>query len=200
MAGMAFSAGWKRCNPQFKIFTVKKDIIYFILFIIPTLSVDFIYLGQLFFLEKFPGNPVINSMIIFISDFSSAYISGKLMNIYPRKKLIIVFYIISTLASIVFPFIKDNILLAYIMLTINTFAICINYPAVFVYASEIFDVDIRNSAVGLLLIISNFVIAYEKPILDCFYSPYNLYAIVCAASGIAIYMIDKETFVPQSDL
>jgi hypothetical protein len=151
------------------------------------LSMNFTYYGQILNIEKVSGNFFFNNLIVYIGEIIAELSSVFLMNKYKRVELIFGCFVISTVLSFLinilevysmFPLVKT------ITILVNSYFISVVFVAVYTYAVEIFDPDVKNTMNCLLNVISNIFMIFSPLLLDLFTTPYATYGIV---SGIAAW-------------
>jgi MFS family permease len=183
-------------GPYIKILTAKNDLGNFLKFIIPYITVFFVYYGQLMFLEKIPGDPQFNSLLIFTSELFSPNLAGFLLTKTSRKLIITVFSLICIICCLIFPQ-TDNALFQSFLIFTNCFSICVILVVNYVFSAEAFDSSIKTSAISVLLLIANVAMIFGDILMNVFPSPFYMFALMCAATIFSVSSI-KENYEIKS--
>jgi MFS family permease len=184
-------------GPYVKILTARNDLGNFIKFIIPYITIFFVYYGQLMFVEKLPGDVQLNSLLIFTSELFSPNLAGYLLTKTSRKLILSIFHIICIICSLLFTQISNPIILSILLFT-NCFSICVNLVVTYVFTAEVFDSSIKTSAMSVLLLIANLSLVFGDLLMNVFPSPFYMFALMCASTIFSISSI-KENYENKSN-
>jgi MFS family permease len=183
-------------NPYIKILTARNDLGNFLKFVIPYMTIFFVYYGQLMFVEKLPGDVQLNSLLIFTSELFSPNLAGYLLTKTSRKLILSVFHIICIICSLLFTQISNPIILSVLLFT-NCFCICVNLVVTYVFTAEVFDSSIKTSAMSVLLLVANLTLVFGDVLMEVFPSPFYMFALMCGCTIFSISSI-KENYERKS--
>lgn len=178
-------------GPYLKIFSRSKDLENMVKLMIPFITVNFVYYGQLMFVEKLPGNVKINSFLIFFSELFSPNLAGYLLKSQSRRKIITVFHSLCILVCIIFPHVQNELIVSFLIFS-NSFCICVNLVTTYVLSAEVFDTSIKSSANGLLILLANCPMVVGDLLMGIFPSPFYLFAILCGFSIFSVLKVAEK--------
>lgn len=179
-------------KPYINIFYKRKQLVNLLKLSIPFITINFVYFGQLMFLELIPGDPRTNSFLIFSSEILAPNLAAWLMLYMGRKNILNFFYLCSLICCLALAYVKNSFT-ASLLLFLNSFSIALNFVAAYVFAAEVFPTSIKTSANGLLILIGNFSLVIGDYLMKIFPSPFYLFILFNLGSIVSIYTM-KETF------
>jgi hypothetical protein len=188
----SFSIVYALFKPYMIIFYKRRQLGNLLKLILPFITINFVYFGQLMFLERLPGDPKTNSYLIFFSQILAPNLAGWLMQFMGRKKILYFFHMCCIMFCLALAN-TQNEFTASILLFLNSFSICLCFVVSYVFAAEVFPSIIKTSAKGLLILIGNFSLVIGDLLMSIFPTPYYLFALICLGSIFSINIM-KETY------
>lgn len=162
----------------------------FLFFLLPYLSVMIGYYGQLMFVEKLPGNILLNSFLIYSSDIMAPNVAGYILRFFGRKKILTIFHACSIFICLNLPHIPVGMLYT-IILFLNCFIINFINVATDIFAAESFDSSVKSSAMGLLILSGFLSNVFVDSLMDLFGTPFYLFALLSLFSIASIYNLKE---------
>jgi hypothetical protein len=188
----SFSIIYALFKPYMIIFYKRRQLGNLLKLILPFITINFVYYGQLMFLERLPGDPKTNSFLIFFSEILAPNLAGWLMQFMGRKKILYFFHMCCIVFCLALAHIQNEFT-ASILLFLNSFSICLCFVVSYVFAAEVFPTSIKTSANGLLILIGNFSLVIGDLLMSIFPTPFYLFALICLGSIFSINIM-KETY------
>jgi len=171
----------------------------FFLLIIPYLSCMIDYYGQIIFIEKLPGNILLNSFILYVSDLISPNIAGYLISFLSRKKALTIFHSGIIILGLILPMVPVGVFYS-ILLFVNIFLINSVEVATDIFAAESFDSSIKSSAMGLLILSGFSAVVFGDMLMDIVGTPFYLFAILSVCSIASIYYLkEPDVYLEEGD-
>jgi len=162
----------------------------FFLFLFPYLSIMIDYYGQLIFIDKIPGNILLNSFILYLSDFISPNIAGYIMSFSKRKQTLTIFHSGIIIVGLILPMVPEGVFYS-ILLFFNCFLINSIEVGTDIFAAESFDASIKSSAMLLLILCGFSAVVFGDTLMDFVGTPFYLFAILSVCSIVAIYYLKE---------
>jgi MFS family permease len=184
-------------KPYINIFYKRRQLLNLIKLTLPFITINFVYYGQLMFLERLPGDPKTNSFLIFFSELIAPNLAGWLMQFTGRKKILYFFHVCCIIFCLALAHV-NNEFASTILLFLNSFSIAFSFVVSYVFAAEVFPTSIKTSANGLLILIGNFSLVIGDLLMSIFPSPFYLFALICLGSIFSISTM-KETYKEKSE-
>jgi hypothetical protein len=179
--------------PYMKIFYKRKQLLNLIKLSLPFITVNFVYYGQLMFIDRLPGDAKFNSFLIFTSELFAPNLAGYLLQFTGRIKILCFFHVSSIIFSLLLSM-ASNPWTISVLLFFNSFSIALNFVVSYVYAAEVFPTSIKSSANGVLILIGNFSLVVGDVLMDLLPSPFYLFALFSLGSiGSLITMKETKT-------
>ncbi len=181
------------------LYKQKTDRYNFLKMILPMGAFNFLYFTQLMFIERIPGDIATNSFLIFAQELISPSVGMYLTQKFNRKNVIVISYFITFILCMIFPLLvsmetstSGNIAFyinSFMVLSIN-FISCMAVANIFILLSEIFSVNVRSTATGLIQIIISLSVIMSADILNLFSSPFYIYAFLFGFGTYSLYLLD----------
>ncbi len=177
-------------KPYMTIFYKRKPLGNVLKLTLPFITINFVYYGQLMFIERLPGNAKTNSFLIFFSQIVAPILAGWLLKFMGRKQILFFFFFCCIILSGSLTQIRNEFQ-ASLLLFLNSFSINVCFVVSYVFAVEVFPTSIKTSACGLLILIGNFSLVIGDLLMSIFPSPFYLFALFCLGSIFSISNIEE---------
>jgi len=168
-------------GPYMDILTSKTHILTYLKFLPIFITINVIYYGQLFNVEKLSGDVYIATFIIFSSELGGELIAAIILQYSDRKKVLFNCLICNGVLYFLAIF-SNNVILRYFVTFGGSVSISVAFIAVYIYTAETFEVEVKNSMGALLNISSVLFMVFFPYIVELFPNIFVLFSSICFLS------------------
>lgn len=183
-------------GPYFKIFMNKENIFTFLKFLPAYITVNLIYYGQLFYIEKISENVYLGIFIIYSSEITGDLLLTLYLHKTERKKAI---YYCCILCAILYfiAHLFDHDILRMIMIFLGCIVLSFMYIVVYVIGAETFEIEIKTTMSSLLTNISCVALICFPYFVNAFGGIFFVFSLLCLIT-LSVNGYLKETNTQNS--
>lgn len=168
-------------GPYIEIFKNPKYFWTYIKFLPIYITVNVIYYGQIFNVEKLSDDVYVTTFIIFIAEFIGEFIAGMIMHNSERKKILNLCLFVNGVLYFIAIF-TENIYIRYLVTFGGSIFITIAFIALYIFAAESYDIEIKNSLTSLLSNSSCLFMIFFPYILKLLPNIFVIFSFICFSS------------------
>ncbi|CAH2087180.1 unnamed protein product [Euphydryas editha] len=168
------------------------------------ITCTFVYYGLSINSVSLAGNKYVNFMLVAFVEIPANIVCLLVLDRFGRKKVLIITYVLSACLCISLSFLpKDQKWLSLVLYLLGKFSITVSYSSVYIYVSEVFPTNVRQSLLAICSSIGRVgsTLAPLTPLLTLYYDnlPAIFFGSLALVASVLVFSLPETINVPLPD-